>query len=100
VRGVNVFPTQIEELLLRVPALSGHYQIILIREGRLDQIEVQVEARSTSELNEARTHGAADLAHAIKSSIGVSAQVIVLAPAEIERSAGKARRVIDKRPKA
>jgi phenylacetate-CoA ligase len=100
VRGVNVFPTQIEELLLRVPALSGHYQIILSREGRLDQIEVQVEARSTSELNEARTHGAADLAHAIKSSIGVSAQVIVLAPAEIERSAGKARRVIDKRPKA
>ena len=47
VRGVNVFPTQIEELLLRVPALSGHYQIVLSREGRLDQLEVQVEARSS-----------------------------------------------------
>ena len=100
VRGVNVFPTQIEELLLRVPALSGHYQLVLSREGRLDQLEVQVEARSSSELENARAHGAADLAHAIKSSVGVSARVTVLAPAEIERSAGKARRVIDKRPKA
>ena len=100
VRGVNVFPTQIEELVLRVPALSGHYQIVLSREARLDQLEVQVEARSSSELDEARTHGASQLAHEIKSSIGVSAQVTVLAPAEIERSAGKARRVIDKRPKA
>jgi phenylacetate-CoA ligase len=100
VRGVNVFPTQIEELVLRVPAFSGHYQIILSREGRLDQLEVQVEARSSSELDEARAHGASELAHAIKSRIGVSAHVSVLAPAEIERSAGKARRVIDKRPKA
>jgi len=48
VRGVNMFPTQIEELLLRVPALSGHYQIVLSREGRLDQLEVRVEARSSS----------------------------------------------------
>ena len=100
VRGVNIFPTQIEELLLRVPALSGHYQIVLSREGRLDRLEVRVEARSSSELDEARAHGAGELAHAIKSSIGVSAQVTVLAPAAIERSAGKAKRVIDKRPKA
>jgi phenylacetate-CoA ligase len=100
VRGVNVFPTQIEELVLRVPALSGHYQIVLSREARLDQLEVQVEARSSSELDEARAHGASELAHEIKSRIGVSALVTVLAPAEIERSAGKARRVIDKRPKA
>ena len=100
VRGVNVFPTQIEELVLRVPALSGHYQIVLTREARLDQLEVQVEARSSAELHEARAHGASELAHEIKSRIGVSALVTVLAPAEIERSAGKARRVIDKRPKA
>jgi phenylacetate-CoA ligase len=99
VRGVNVFPTQIEELLLRVPALSGHYQIVLRKEGRLDQLEVQVEARSLSELNEARARGAKELAHAIKANVGVSAIVTILAPAEIERSTGKARRVIDKRPK-
>ena len=100
VRGVNVFPTQIEELLLGVPTLSGHYQIVLSREGRLDQLEVRVEARSSSELYEAREHGAGELAHAIKSTIGVGALVTVMAPAEIERSAGKARRVIDMRPKA
>ena len=51
VRGVNVFPTQIEELLLSVPGLSAHYQIVLTREGRLDEMEVQVEARSSSELD-------------------------------------------------
>jgi phenylacetate-CoA ligase len=100
VRGVNVFPTQIEELLLRVPALSGHYQIVLSKEGRLDRLEVQVEARSLSELNEAPAHSAKELAHAIKAHVGVSAIATILAPGEIERSTGKARRVIDKRPKA
>ena len=100
VRGVNVFPTQIEELLLRVPGLSGHYQIILSKQGRLDQIEARVEARSLSELNQARARGVKELAHAIKAHVGVSAIVTILAPGEIERSTGKARRVIDKRPKA
>jgi phenylacetate-CoA ligase len=100
VRGVNVFPTQIEELLLRVPGLSGHYQIILSKQGRLDQIETRVEARSLSELNEARARAARELVHAIKAHVGVSATVTILAPGEIERSTGKARRVIDKRPKA
>jgi len=61
---------------------------------------VQVEPRSLSDLNEARTRRADELAHAIKAYIGVGAQVTVMAPGEIERSAGKARRVIDKRPKA
>src|SRR6204780_283455 len=51
VRGVNVFPTQIEELVLRVPALSGHYQIVLSREARLDELEVQPEARSSADLD-------------------------------------------------
>ena len=100
VRGVNVFPTQIEELLLGVPALSAHYQLILSREGRLDELEVQVEARSSSELDPARADAARELAHAIKGRIGVAAKVSVLAPGRIERSAGKAKRVIDKRPKA
>jgi len=99
VRGVNVFPTQIEELLLRVPTFSGHYQLILSREGRLDELEVQAEARSSLELERAREEGAKELAQAIKANIGVSAVVFVRAPGEIERSTGKAKRVIDKRPK-
>jgi phenylacetate-CoA ligase len=100
VRGVNLFPTQIEELVLGIPSLSGHYQLILTREGRLDELAVQVEARSASGLDEAREHAAKELAHAMKGRIGVTAKVSVLAPGEIERSLGKAKRVIDKRPKA
>jgi phenylacetate-CoA ligase len=100
VRGVNVFPTQVEELVLRIPSLSGHYQLILTRDGRLDKLEVQVEARWASDLNDAREHAALNLAHEMKERIGITANVSVLAPGQIERSLGKARRVIDKRPKA
>jgi phenylacetate-CoA ligase len=100
VRGVNVFPTQIEELLLGLPSLSAHYQLVLSREGRLDDLEVQVEARSPSDLDWARAHMASELRHAMKAHIGITANVTVLAPGQIERSAGKAKRVIDKRPKA
>jgi phenylacetate-CoA ligase len=99
VRGVNVFPTQIEELILGVSGLSPHYQLILTREGRLDDLEVQVEARSSAESEEARAHAAGELAHAMKAHIGISAKASVLGPGEIERSLGKAKRVIDKRPK-
>jgi phenylacetate-CoA ligase len=100
VRGVNVFPTQIEELVLGIPSLSGHYQLILTREGRLDDLEVQVEARTLSDLDDARVHVAGELAHAMKGRIGISAKVSVLAPGQIERSLGKAKRVIDKRARA
>ena len=100
VRGVNVFPTQIEELILEVSGLSPHYQLVLSREGRLDDLEVQVEARAPSDLDEARAHAASDLEHAMKAHIGITATVSVLKPGEIERSPGKAKRVIDKRPKA
>jgi phenylacetate-CoA ligase len=99
VRGVNVFPTQIEEQLLSVASLAGHYQIVLTREGRLDEMEVVVEARPEADLAHAREHGGAALAHAVKSRVGVSARVRVLPPGGVERSAGKAKRVIDKRPK-
>jgi phenylacetate-CoA ligase len=99
VRGVNVFPTQIEELILGVSGLSPHYQLILSRDGRLDELEVQVEARSPSDLNEPRDHAACELAHAMKAHIGVTAKVSVLTPGQIERSLGKAKRVIDKRRK-
>ena len=100
VRGVNVFPTQIEELILTVAGLSPHYQLVLTREGRLDDLEVHVEARSSSELDEARARSASELEHAMKAHIGVNAKVSVLKPGQIERSLGKAKRVIDQRPKA
>ena len=93
VRGVNVFPTQVEELVLANPDLSGHYQIELSREGRLDRMLVRVEARPEA-------YGVAEgatLAAAIKERIGVTAVVEVSAPGGIERSMGKARRVIDRR---
>ncbi len=99
VRGVNVFPTQIEELLLGVPGLSPHYQLILTRANRLDELEVRVEARSPDESDEARARAAKELAHQMKSHIGISAKVSVAEPGGIERSLGKAKRVIDKRPK-
>jgi phenylacetate-CoA ligase len=100
VRGVNVFPTQIEELVLGIPSLCGHYQLILSREGRLDELEVQVEARPSAESDEARALAASELAHAMKAHIGITAKVSVLKPGQIDRSLGKAKRVIDERPKA
>jgi phenylacetate-CoA ligase len=98
IRGVNVFPTQIEEKLLQLDALSAHYQIILTREGRMDEMEILVEARASA--GDAAVVDAKKLANSVKDTIGVTARVTVLAPDGIERSQGKARRVIDKRPKA
>ncbi len=98
VRGVNVFPTQIEEHLLKIEVLSAHYQIVLTRNGRMDEMEILVEHRVDCE--PAAGHaGGAQLVRAIKDTIGISARVNVLAPDGVERSSGKARRVIDKRPK-
>ncbi len=99
VRGVNVFPTQIEEQVLKVAGLSGHYQIILTRDDRLDQMEVLVEAMTDDMADDLKSKTAAELAHHIKANIGSSAKVTVLNPGGVERSLGKARRVIDKRPK-
>ncbi len=96
VRGVNVFPTQVEELVLARPDLSGHYQIELRREGRLDAMLVRVEARPEAF---GTANAGAELARAIKDNVGVSAGVEIVAPGTIERSLGKARRVIDRRPK-
>ncbi len=99
IRGVNVFPTQIEEKLLQIPALSGHYQIVLTREGRMDQMEIRAEIRPESDYPETRKAAADRLSQAIKDTIGITAQVNVLDPEGIERSLGKAKRVIDRRPK-
>jgi len=99
VRGVNVFPTQIEEQILKVKGLAPHYQIVLTREDRLDQMEVLVEAAPSAARADARQASAAELGHHVKGSIGVTARITVTDPGGVERSQGKARRVIDKRPK-
>jgi phenylacetate-CoA ligase len=99
VRGVNVFPTQVEEQILKVKGLAPHYQIVLTREGRLDEAEVLVEAAPTAAGEEARKASAGELGHHIKGLIGITAKISVVNPGGVERSQGKARRVIDKRPK-
>jgi phenylacetate-CoA ligase len=98
VRGVNLFPTQVEEQILKVKALAPHYQLVLTRDGRLDNVEILVEAASSVE-GEARTAAGAELARLVKNLIGLTAEVTVLDPGGVERSQGKARRVVDKRPK-
>jgi phenylacetate-CoA ligase len=98
VRGVNVFPTQIEEKLLATDGLSAHYQIVLTRDGRMDNMEIQVEALPSASY-EARQFATAELIKSIKDTIGISATVSVVEPGTIERSVGKAKRVIDRRPK-
>ena len=99
VRGVNLFPSQVEEQILRDPALSGHYLIELTRDGALDDLLVRVEARMVLE-GEAASRSAEELGRRLKGMCGLSAAVEIAAPGIIERSMGKARRVIDKRPKA
>ncbi|HXJ09086.1 MAG TPA: phenylacetate--CoA ligase PaaK [Burkholderiales bacterium] len=88
IRGVNVFPSQIEELILRQPGLSPHYLLELTKDGPLDHLTVLVEGK-----------GADGLRHDIKSYIGISADVKEVPLSSIERSVGKAKRVVDKRPK-
>jgi len=87
IRGVNLFPSQVEELILKTPGLSPHYVLEVSKHGPMDHLAVIVEGTS---------EGAAALAHSIKSYVGISAEVRT---GNIERSIGKAKRVIDKRPK-
>jgi len=97
-RGVNVFPSQVEEQILRVPGLAPHYQLVLTRDGALDAMTVAVEAEPGADAGE-REAAARALAHHVKEMIGVSAAVEIRDPGAIERSVGKARRVVDRRPK-
>ena len=98
VRGVNLFPSQVEEQILRDPALSGHYVIELSRTGALDDLLVRVESRG--ELSAEETgRASADLSRRLKGMCGLSAEIEIAAVGAIERSMGKARRVIDRRPK-
>jgi phenylacetate-CoA ligase len=101
IRGVNVFPSQIEAVLMRDEQLAPHYVLEIRREGALDTLEVLVESRPTLTLtadeNAALARRAEQL---IKGFVGVTATVRVVAPGTIERSQGKAKRVIDRRPKS
>jgi phenylacetate-CoA ligase len=98
-RGVNVFPTQIEEVLLASKWCSGHFIIELTRVGRLDDMTVFAEARTDAWDGSNFAHQAQEIGATIKNRIGVSAHVVIHPPGTLERSAGKARRVFDKRPK-
>ncbi|WP_336871447.1 phenylacetate--CoA ligase PaaK [Rhodococcus qingshengii] len=97
-RGVNLFPTQIEELILTVPALAPQFQCVLERPDRMDTLTVRVEARPDAAISD---HAAASsaLQKLVKNKIGVTVEVSVLEPGGLERSIGKARRLIDQRPK-
>jgi phenylacetate-CoA ligase len=96
VRGVNIFPTQIEELILRTPALSPHFQCLLDRQGRMDTLTVKVERRIGVAEDDARRAGAV-LVQQVKNTIGISVAVQVIEPDGVERSMGKMRRIVDQR---
>ena len=93
IRGVNVFPTQIEELVLKERELAPHYRLEVSREGSLDRLQVFVERAAQTDTAAV----AKRLAHRLKSYVGVSAEIVVGEPGSVERSIGKAKRVIDRR---
>jgi phenylacetate-CoA ligase len=95
-RGVNVFPTQIEEVVLRTPGLAPHFQLVLTTEGRLDALTVRVEARPEAPADR-RTGAAAELVQAVKDTVGVTVACEVVDPETLERSVGKLQRLRDLR---
>ena len=98
VRGVNVFPTQIEELLLKQAVLSPHYQCVLSRNGSLDELKVVIETRAGVDPQGSAAQAAAQqLQHDIKAYVGTSAEIELRAEGGVERSMGKAKRVVDTR---
>jgi len=102
IRGVNVFPSQVEEQILQMPALAPHYQLVVTRDGHLDALAVLCELRADVADNVADNVDALarELQHRIKTYIGVTTSVQLLPAQGIERSlTGKARRVVDKRAK-
>jgi phenylacetate-CoA ligase len=97
-RGVNVFPTQIEEIVLRTAGLSPHFQLVRSTRGRLDHLTVRVEARHDAAAPE-RARAAAALVSDVKDGVGVTVSVEVVEPETLERSMGKMRRIVDEREK-
>ncbi len=98
IRGVNVFPTQIEEQLLKVAALAPQYLLEVSRSGHLDSLSVHVERTPTAD-NSAASAYAAQLVHLVKTFVGITIHVHVSEPGSLARSAGKAQRVVDRRPR-
>jgi phenylacetate-CoA ligase len=98
-RGVNVFPTQVEEQVLATAGIAPYFQIELEKAGHMDAMRVNVEAMPGAADAESRAAAGKALARSIKTMVGVSAEVVVHEPGRVERSEGKARRVIDNRPK-
>ena len=96
-RGVNLFPTQVEELILAIPALSPHFQLHLSRRGNMDAMTVHVERRPDATPADAEAAGN-QLVAQVKNTIGVSAGIVIEDPDTIERSMGKMRRIVDERP--
>ena len=98
-RGVNVFPTQIEEQLMAVQGLGPHFQLELTREGRMDQMFVHVEAAEGPMGSEALAMAASDLQRRIKERVGVSVEITAHGSGGVPRRQGKAVRIVDNRPK-
>jgi phenylacetate-CoA ligase len=98
-RGVNVFPTQIEEVLLATDWCGGHFIIELTREGRMDEMTVVAEARPEHWDDSGLVEHTERVTATIKNTIGITARIRAVAPDTLERSLGKAKRVHDKRPK-
>jgi phenylacetate-CoA ligase len=98
-RGVNVYPTQIEEQILAIEGLAPHFQIELMREGRMDEMIVHVEATVTHVAEDARKVAGSVLRERIKDVVGVTVRVNVTEPEKVARSQGKAQRIVDNRPK-
>ncbi|MFJ2647525.1 phenylacetate--CoA ligase PaaK [Streptomyces sp. NPDC087420] len=95
-RGVNLFPTQIEEIVLRTPGVAPHFQLRLTREGRMDALTVRAEARALAGPG-VREEAARAIAAAVKDGIGVSVKVEIVDPETLERSVGKIKRIVDLR---
>ncbi|GEL25891.1 phenylacetate-coenzyme A ligase [Pseudonocardia sulfidoxydans NBRC 16205] len=95
-RGVNVFPTQIEEIVLRTAGLAPHFQLVLTTQGRMDALGVRVEARPSTPV-ERRDAAAAELVTAVKDTVGVSVTCEIVEPDTLERSVGKLQRLVDRR---
>ena len=100
IRGVNVYPSQVEALLVGFPGVAPHYQIVLTREGALDSMTVEIEMTPDAPADDhSRGRKAADVVRHIKARIGVTCEVVVKAHGEVPRSQGKAVRVKDLRKK-
>ena len=98
IRGVNVYPSHLEAVIVGRAQLTPHYQLVVTREGVLDEVQIEVEAQP-GVASESFTALAKDLAHAVKVQVGISTRVTILAPGAVARSQGKAVRVRDLRKK-